>query len=195
MVTNGLKPGVDWMHFAPDVTKNRSLEPIILILTRCRKSTKDWAWTAQPGFYIICDFQSLGFTTLPDPCSYRMHTYSLQTTSTQDAVEIIGSLLARLADRNDKLIDTPKVVTRFHAKFIPKVSIVSYLNRIQRYTSCGNECLLACVVYLERLVKSNKVFMLSNYNVHRLLIVSVMVASKFFSDIFYTNVHYAKVCF
>jgi PHO85 cyclin-6/7 len=37
-------------------------------------------------------------------------------------------------------------------------------------------------------------FAIDSYNVHRLVIAGVTVASKFFSDIFYTNSRYAKVC-
>lgn len=36
-------------------------------------------------------------------------------------------------------------------------------------------------------------FAIDSYNVHRLVIAGVTVASKFFSDVFYTNSRYAKV--
>lgn len=36
-------------------------------------------------------------------------------------------------------------------------------------------------------------FAVDSFNVHRLLIAGVTVASKFFSDVFYTNSRYAKV--
>jgi len=37
-------------------------------------------------------------------------------------------------------------------------------------------------------------FIIDSYNIHRLVIAGVTVASKFFSDVFYTNSRYAKVC-
>lgn len=37
-------------------------------------------------------------------------------------------------------------------------------------------------------------FVVDSYNIHRLVIAGVTCASKFFSDIFYTNSRYAKVC-
>lgn len=37
-------------------------------------------------------------------------------------------------------------------------------------------------------------FAIDSYNVHRLVIAGITVASKFFSDVFYTNSRYAKVC-
>jgi hypothetical protein len=38
-------------------------------------------------------------------------------------------------------------------------------------------------------------FVVDSFNIHRLVIAGVTCASKFFSDIFYTNSRYAKVCF
>ncbi|KAF9042547.1 hypothetical protein BDZ89DRAFT_934247, partial [Hymenopellis radicata] len=38
-----------------------------------------------------------------------------------------------------------------------------------------------------------RAFVIDSYNIHRLVIAGVTVASKFFSDVFYTNSRYAKV--
>lgn len=38
-------------------------------------------------------------------------------------------------------------------------------------------------------------FVLDSFNIHRLVIAGVTCGSKFFSDVFYTNSRYAKVCF
>jgi hypothetical protein len=43
--------------------------------------------------------------------------------------------------------------------------------------------------------RKKKVLIINSYNVHRLLITGVMVASKLFSDVFFLNSHYAKVSF
>jgi len=42
-------------------------------------------------------------------------------------------------------------------------------------------------------IKRRPPFAIDSYNVHRLVIAGVTVASKFFSDVFYTNSRYAKV--
>jgi hypothetical protein len=42
--------------------------------------------------------------------------------------------------------------------------------------------------------KPPHVFVVDSYNIHRLVIAGVTCASKFFSDVFYTNSRYAKVC-
>jgi hypothetical protein len=38
-------------------------------------------------------------------------------------------------------------------------------------------------------------FVVDSFNIHRLVIAGVTCASKFFSDVFYTNSRYAKVCY
>lgn len=43
------------------------------------------------------------------------------------------------------------------------------------------------------LESTGRAFVIDSYNVHRLVIAGVTVASKFFSDVFYTNSRYAKV--
>lgn len=57
---------------------------------------------------------------------------------------------------------------------------------------------MSLLVYFDRMSKlafdaTGKTFAIDSYNVHRLVIAGVTVASKFFSDVFYTNSRYAKV--
>ena len=88
--------------------------------------------------------------------------------------------------------------TRFHAKSIPSIDVYSYLSRIFKYCPCANECFLSLLVYFDRMSKNalavtGRPFTIDSYNIHRLIIAGVMVSSKFFSDVFYTNTRYAKV--
>ncbi|ORZ18686.1 cyclin-domain-containing protein, partial [Absidia repens] len=88
--------------------------------------------------------------------------------------------------------------TLFHARSIPSIDIYSYLSRILKYCPCANECFLSLLVYFDRMSKNalaitGQPFTIDSFNIHRLIISGVMVSSKFFSDIFYTNTRYAKV--
>ncbi|CEG80856.1 Putative Pho85p cyclin of the Pho80p subfamily, Pcl7p [Rhizopus microsporus] len=88
--------------------------------------------------------------------------------------------------------------TCFHARSIPSISIHAYLTRILKYCPCANECFLALLVYFDRmskvtLGKQNTGLRIDSYNIHRLIISGIMVASKLFSDVFFTNTRYAKV--
>jgi hypothetical protein len=91
-----------------------------------------------------------------------------------------------------------KGYTRFHARIVPSIDIHAYLARILKYCPCANECFLSLLVYFDRMSKNafaltGHPFSIDSFNIHRLIISGVMVASKFFSDVFYTNTRYAKV--
>ncbi|KZW03842.1 cyclin-domain-containing protein [Exidia glandulosa HHB12029] len=86
----------------------------------------------------------------------------------------------------------------FHARNIPTISLESYLLRILKYCPISNEVFLSLLVYFDRMTRlaretTGTVFAIDSYNVHRLVIAGVTVASKFLSDVFYTNTRYAKV--
>ncbi|KNE68471.1 hypothetical protein AMAG_12648 [Allomyces macrogynus ATCC 38327] len=85
-------------------------------------------------------------------------------------------------------------VTRFHARTPPAISVAAFLARIVRYAPCPTAVLLAVLMYLDRLAhRPSQALVVTTANVHRLLITAVMVATKYWSDVFYTNAHYAKV--
>lgn len=86
----------------------------------------------------------------------------------------------------------------FHARNIPTITLEAYLLRILKYCPASNEVFLSLLVYFDRMSKlakeaCGKAFVIDSYNIHRLVIAGVTVASKFFSDVFYTNSRYAKV--
>ncbi|EIW69051.1 hypothetical protein TREMEDRAFT_62779 [Tremella mesenterica DSM 1558] len=102
----------------------------------------------------------------------------------------------------------PSSLLSFHARHIPSISIEAYLLRILKYCPTTNEVFLSLLVYFDRMSRlgtplgvggkatlagGRRGFAIDSYNVHRLVIAGVTVASKFFSDVFYTNSRYAKV--
>lgn len=87
----------------------------------------------------------------------------------------------------------------FHARNIPTIPLEAYLLRIHKYCPASNEVFISLLVYFDRMTRLAKeacgrMFAVDSYNIHRLVIAGVTVASKFFSDVFYTNSRYAKVC-
>lgn len=103
-----------------------------------------------------------------------------------------------LTTASRQALSTPTSPLSFHARNIPSISLESYLLRILRYCPTTNEVFLSLLVYFDRMSKlaqeaTGQRFAIDSYNVHRLVIAGVTVASKFFSDVFYTNSRYAKV--
>ena len=92
----------------------------------------------------------------------------------------------------------PSSLLSFHARHIPSISIESYLLRILKYCPTTNEVFLGLLVYFDRMSRLGtplgvggetagakkgvgRGFAIDSYNIHRLVIAGVTVASKFFS--------------
>lgn len=108
---------------------------------------------------------------------------------------VLAIVLSRLIEANsvsghDRL--TPQSITKFHALVPPGICIADYLDRILKYSSCSNECFVLALIYIDRLIQFNN-FALTSFNVHRVIITSILVAAKFFDDQYYNNAYYARV--
>ncbi|KAL1223752.1 Cyclin-U4-1 [Cardamine amara subsp. amara] len=111
-------------------------------------------------------------------------------------IAFLSSLLERVAESNDQ---TRRVTTQsqrasvFHGLSRPTITIQSYLERIFKYANCSPSCFVVAYVYLDRFTHRQPSLPINSFNVHRLLITSVMVAAKFLDDLYYNNAYYAKV--
>ncbi|PON60015.1 Cyclin [Parasponia andersonii] len=106
----------------------------------------------------------------------------------------LSSLLQRVAESNDlnRHFEAQKISV-FHGLTRPTISIHSYLQRIFKYANCSPSCFVVAYVYLDRFTQSQPLLPINSFNVHRLLITSVMVSAKFMDDMYYNNAYYAKV--
>ncbi|KAI8388096.1 cyclin-domain-containing protein [Radiomyces spectabilis] len=110
----------------------------------------------------------------------------------QRLLKIVVNLLDSIIATNDRLPSTR--ITHFHSRSVPNISLHDYLTRILKFAPFTNEVLLSLLVYFDRIAKlENNTFAVNSLNIHRLLITSITVASKFTSDVFYPNSRYAKV--
>uniref|UniRef100_M4BY71 Cyclin n=1 Tax=Hyaloperonospora arabidopsidis (strain Emoy2) TaxID=559515 RepID=M4BY71_HYAAE len=82
--------------------------------------------------------------------------------------------------------------TKFEAFRAPGISVRDYLLRIHKYASCSPECFVLALVYVDRLHQLQG-FVLTELNVHRVVITSIVLAAKFFDDHYFNNAYYAKV--
>ena len=130
------------------------------------------------------------------PACLQPHIFNLGTNPPAETLRLLARYLLRLCADNDPLsaqsdrADPARHNTPFHARAAPAIELEAYLARILKYCPCANEVFLALAVYAQRL---RKVLPVDRFNVHRFCISGVVVGSKFFSDVFYTNTRYAKV--
>lgn len=125
--------------------------------------------------------------------------FDLATYPVNDTIQLLTTLLEKITRTNDRLAleNERSNYTCFHARSIPSISIHAYFTRILKYCPCANECLLALLVYFDQMTESaylqKQPFHIDSYNVHRLIITGLMISSKLYSDVFFTNTRYAKV--
>lgn len=122
---------------------------------------------------------------------------------------VLSSLLERAIIRNDKaaaIVNNNsnnhsicrKELSIFQGLRAPSIGIHSYLMRIFKYAKCSPSCFVLAYAYIIKLTASQQAVaggssLITSLNVHRLLITSVMVATKFIDDRHYNNAYYAKI--
>ncbi|XP_038975704.1 cyclin-U1-1 [Phoenix dactylifera] len=75
----------------------------------------------------------------------------------------------------------------------PSISVGKYLERIHRYTGCSPSCFVVGFVYIDRAVHRNPGSLVVSLNVHRLILTSVLIASKVLDDMHHNNAFFARV--
>ncbi|CAA16850.1 PHO85 cyclin-like protein psl1 [Schizosaccharomyces pombe] len=152
---------------------------------------------------------SLAFTLLTskDNTDEDEEHLELSSFNQEKLLEMISVFLSRLTRLNDSKqeatesdqiplsptsLKNPCLI--FSAKNVPSISIQAYLTRILKYCPATNDVFLSVLIYLDRIVHHfHFTVFINSFNIHRFLIAGFTAASKFFSDVFYTNSRYAKV--
>lgn len=107
-------------------------------------------------------------------------------------VHVLAFVLERMVAANASPVDEHEPTTKFHALRPPSIAIREYLLRIFKYASCSPECFVLSLIYIDRFIQHSNV-KLNAFNVHRIVITSVVLAAKFFDDQYFNNSYYAKV--
>ena len=74
----------------------------------------------------------------------------------------------------------------------PSISIKDYLERLCTFSLINISTIILIVIYIDRICNINK-FKLTYYNIHKLILSSMVVAIKYNEDNFYSNETYAKL--
>ncbi|CAM8985779.1 unnamed protein product [Rhodiola kirilowii] len=114
-------------------------------------------------------------------------------------ISVLASLIERTMARNQRTRnarlrkDNLKTSKVFDCNETPDMSVQSYLERIFKYTRVGPPVYIVAYVYIDRFCQNFPGFRISAWNVHRLLVTTIMVASKYVEDMNYRNSYYARV--
>lgn len=123
-----------------------------------------------------------------------LYSFSYQDKSTPPLViSVLASLLERSMARNERIVRkcgawvspaaAPRSVMLFAGHERPDMRVQAYLERIFRYAHISPPVYVVAYIYIDRLCQFHPGFIISSCNVHRLLITTIMVASKFVEDL------------
>ncbi|XP_059637503.1 cyclin-U2-2-like [Cornus florida] len=137
----------------------------------------------------------------PNKLRDDLYCYSYQEDShTPLVISVLASLIERTLARNERIAKNCKWALSTNAKArvfdcheTPDMTIQSYLERIFRYTRAGPSVYVVAYVYIDRFCQIHPQFRINARNVHRLLITTIMVASKYVEDMNYRNSYFARV--
>lgn len=82
--------------------------------------------------------------------------------------------------------------SNFNSRMLPRISLSDYIDRIHKYTKIEDSTLTLGLIYIDRLCKRQKI-VLTEYNVHRIIMSSLLISIKYNEDKYYTNIFYAKI--
>ncbi|KAH7280843.1 hypothetical protein KP509_36G016500 [Ceratopteris richardii] len=98
----------------------------------------------------------------------------------------LAAALERLVGRNERClkdISEHRKMTIYHGLRPPNISVLKYLERMHKYSNCSPSCFVVGFVYIDHLLHKQPDVPIISLNVHRLLITSVMVATKLLDDV------------
>ena len=104
---------------------------------------------------------------------------------------LAGRLVALV---QDLVSPTPTTTsTRFNAPKIPKISLARYIERIMHYCPTSKTAWIVSFIYLKRVLERCGNDFIHNGSVHRLILTSMVLGSKFCDEDVKQNNFYARV--
>ena len=109
---------------------------------------------------------------------------------------IFAKILLTILSENKKSKDYYKKINsnkdgHFTYKMKPGISLLDYLKRILKYVKIEYTTLIIAMIYIDRICKE-KVF-LNEFNIHRIMLISIYIAYTYNEDRIYDNKYLALV--
>ena len=110
-------------------------------------------------------------------------------------INIISNLLNKICEQSPKKLkeNENEIIKPFLSKKIPSISIKNFFERICNLTKIENSTLILILIFIDRICEFNEIE-LNYFNIHKLIIASLIVSIKYNEDYYYSNKIYAKIC-
>lgn len=100
-------------------------------------------------------------------------------------IEIIMDGVVEIGDFCEK--------TSFKSCRVPSISLGAYISRIIRSKLMSTQSLIVAIMYLKRFIDNTEVGFFNYLTVHRIVLIAILIASKYVDDELYTNKDYARL--
>lgn len=105
----------------------------------------------------------------------------------------ISEILETMINQSSEELDYEKL-TVFDSGNIPGISLADYLTRIMTYSQATSRSLVLALSYIDKLNDDTDCpVSLNRFNIHRLLGVSIMVATKFYDEEYLSNEKWGSI--
>lgn len=102
-------------------------------------------------------------------------------------ISTVSQILENMIENSSQDLNLDSL-TVFDAQDIPPISIKDYIIRIMTYSKSTSRNIVMGLSFIDKLSNDeNCPIVLTRHNIHRLLAVSLMVASKFYEDFYIDN--------
>jgi hypothetical protein len=117
-------------------------------------------------------------------------TFFLSEHST--SVQKVSDIICEIIQENKKAKVDDRIPGPFSSKIKTTIKIPEYIMRIVKYAKIEESTLIVALIYIDRICDFNN-FLLTENNIHRVVLLSIISAIKYNEDDIYTNTFYAKV--
>ena len=108
-------------------------------------------------------------------------------------IELISDLLVKICEENKiKKCNKNFLLKSFTCENIPSISIKDYFLRLSKHAKVNESTIILIVIYIDRICNMNH-FILTYYNIHKLILAAFILAIKYNEDNYYSMVYYSKI--
>lgn len=106
-------------------------------------------------------------------------------------------IINELIKRTKNLSNYKKILSKqnrdiFTLKKIPKINLLQYLDRVTKYLQIERSTLIIGLIYFDRIILNNCIYV-TEYNVHQLILISLIISYKNNEDITFENDYLSEI--
>lgn len=110
-------------------------------------------------------------------------------------LELLSNAILKTMEGN-KHVPVPSwydIIAPFYSIAPADMHPVVYVERLVKYLQCSRSAFVVALIYMQRIQTKHPKVVLTERNMHRLLITSIVISAKMLDDRIFSNSHYARV--